>query len=64
MREMVWADEVAFHGVSCSDCGWLVPQPSMDAQNRSEEEWKKEIKRRFDAHDCAKHPRKPKPAGP
>ncbi len=61
MRKLIWADEKAFHGVRCSDCGWLIPNPSMDPQNRSEEEWRAEMQRRFGAHECEKYPLKPKP---
>jgi hypothetical protein len=27
-RELVWQDEVAFHGLGCSDCGWIYPNPA------------------------------------
>ena len=60
MRKLIWGEEKAFKGIKCSECGWLVPNPSMDAQNRTEEEWRAEIQRRFEDHKCEKHPLKPK----
>ena len=60
MRKLAWRDEKAFHGVACSACGWVMPNPSMDLQNRNKKEWKIEIRRRFEAHECEKYPLKPK----
>ena len=27
-RELVWKDEVAFHGLGCSECGWIYQNPA------------------------------------
>ena len=64
---MRWSEEKAFKGLTCSECGWLFPNPKkFDFPNdMPDEEKKKQLfhnaQNDFDSHDCAKYPKTPKP---
>ena len=60
MRQLRWSKEKRFEGWTRSDCGWLVPNPSLDFENRTKEQLRDKAQKDFDSHDCAKYPRKPK----
>jgi hypothetical protein len=55
-RQLIWQKGKGFEGWICSDCGWLYPNPSFEDR---EKDHLRIVKEKFDAHDCAKHPRKP-----
>jgi hypothetical protein len=59
MRQMVWDDKLKMR--RCSECAWVSPNPALDFQNRTKEEWEAHVKGKFDEHDCKKYPLKPKP---
>jgi len=59
MRDMRWSEEKAFEGFTCSDCGWLFPNPKRsDAPDV--DAFQAETQAAFDSHVCAKYPRKAK----
>jgi len=63
-RKKKWSKEKTFEGFTCSECGWLSPNPTMDGKERSKKELLEKIEADFAAHDCSKYPRKPKAKKP
>lgn len=45
MRRLQWSEEKAFKGYTCSECGWLVPNPKLDFENRSKEQLREKAER-------------------
>jgi hypothetical protein len=56
-KRLIWKDEKAFKGWGCEDCGFILPNPR--AVN-SFDTYVEESRERFNAHECAKFPLKPK----
>jgi hypothetical protein len=65
MRNMVWSKEKAFQGWTCSDCGWLYPNPNaigVDLPPTTDAEggklYESQAMKVFEAHDCHEHPKR------
>jgi hypothetical protein len=63
-RELVWKDEVAFHGLACSECGWIYPNPAAigsDIAPTTDVEakiaYEEQASAIFREHRCGEYPR-------
>lgn len=61
MKQMVWSKEKSFEGFTCTDCGWLFPNPRLDFDPvQNEQELRNRAQKEFDSHECAKYPKTPR----
>ena len=54
MRRIEWRHEVGFKGWTCSDCGWIYSNPSLEPETTDHERL---VRQQFEKHVCSEHPR-------
>jgi hypothetical protein len=65
MRKMEWVKEKTFEGWTCSECGWLFPNPRLHVtdskadESQILEELNQLARDSFERHICNVHPKTP-----
>jgi len=61
-RELVWVEKERFHGWACSMCAWEFKTSgplSGDTIDKMKRNYERQRDEEFNAHVCAKHPKRP-----